>query len=97
MSPDDRRPGMKSPRSCGQKTKIFIWTILAMITVVAYCMFVDWWVTSPAREYIPVRDNIRVEMAKRGPLYLYVENENGEISYQTESGKCFIRKKGKGI
>jgi hypothetical protein len=35
-----------------------------------------------------------MEMAKRGPLYLYVEDERGEISYQTESGKYFIRKKG---
>jgi hypothetical protein len=33
-------------------------------------------------------------MAKRGALYLYIEDENGEISYQTKSGKCFIRKKG---
>jgi hypothetical protein len=68
--------------------KTILWVVLIIITLLTYCLIADWWVTPPMREYSPPNKRLQTEMTQRGPLYLYVEDENGEVSYETEDGVC---------
>lgn len=69
--------------------------ILAIaLLLAAYLVGVSWVLNrpEPRREYLPTSNQIKRMMAERGPLYVYIEHEDGAISYQTERGVCFVKK-----